>query len=116
MIFVALLFALVAIAFIPLENEGDLDLRRQVTPRVSDYDHCITEGEVKTVSVSLEYGVSKGGRPEAIRVLESDDPCFDNAVIRSVKRWRYKPKMVDGQRVPHDLVRTSVTFDVGEAE
>jgi len=51
--------------------------------------------------------------PENIVVIESTDPIFDQAAIKSVERFIYKGRVVDGVTVTIRDVQTTVTFKIG---
>lgn len=54
-------------------------------------------------SVTVEFTVSEQGLvvPDSIKVITSNPKgMFEKAVIRSIKRWRFKSRMVNGQAVP----------------
>lgn len=54
-------------------------------------------------SVTVEFLVTEAGtvKPDSIKVVESNPQgTFDSAVIKAIKRWRFKIKTVDGQAVP----------------
>jgi protein TonB len=47
--------------------------------------------------VSLSFDVNKKGDVDNILVLDSSHKrVFDREAIRALKKWKYKPKMVDG--------------------
>ncbi|WP_415898049.1 energy transducer TonB [Neptuniibacter sp. QD57_21] len=53
-------------------------------------------------SVTVEFLVTEAGtvKPDTIKVIESNPKgTFDSAVIKAIKRWRFKIKTVDGQAV-----------------
>jgi len=54
-------------------------------------------------SVTVEFLVTAQGtvQPDSVKVVKSNPKgTFDKAVIRAIKRWRFKVKVVDGQAVP----------------
>lgn len=54
-------------------------------------------------SVTVEFLVTAQGtvKPDSVKVVKSNPKgTFDKAVIRAIKRWRFKVKVVDGQAVP----------------
>lgn len=56
------------------------------------------EGSVTVEFLVLEDGTVKA---DTIKVIESDPKgTFDKEVIRAIKRWRFKVKIVDGHAVP----------------
>jgi protein TonB len=43
-------------------------------------------------------------------VVESSSPIFDTAAIESAKKYKYKPRIVDGKPVAVDGVETRIEF------
>ena len=61
--------------------------------------------------VILEFTVTQTGTVIEPRIIEGDPPgVFDNAALRAVKGYKYKPKMVDGSAVDVTGVRQKFTF------
>lgn len=60
--------------------------------------------------VLLEYTVTKQGSVRDPVVLESTNPVFDQAAIDSALRYKYKPRVVDGEAIEVPGVRTRVVF------
>ncbi len=51
--------------------------------------------------VRVEFDVTETGSVEHVEVIESEPPgVFDRAAIRAVSRWRFKPRIVNGEAVP----------------
>lgn len=48
---------------------------------------------------TLEAIITKKGDVESVRVLRSLDPLLDNAAIRAVQQWKYKPATLEGKPV-----------------
>lgn len=46
--------------------------------------------------VLVQFDVDTQGVPQNIEVIESSSSCFNRAAVRSVERWKYQPKIVDG--------------------
>lgn len=63
------------------------------------------EGEVV-----LEYTVTKQGSVKNAKVLFSTDPVFNKAAVESALRYKYKPRVVDGQAIEVAGVRTRIKF------
>lgn len=56
--------------------------------------------------VELEFTITKEGLVEDIVVLnEINGDYFTDAAIRSLKRWRFKPKLVNGKAVEQRAVQ-----------
>lgn len=66
------------------------------------------EGEV-----IVEYTVTKQGSVRDARVLFSSDPVFNKAAVESALRYKYKPRVVDGEAVETPGVRTRIRFSLG---
>lgn len=53
--------------------------------------------------VLVEFMITEAGtvKPGSVVVIESSPPgVFDKAVLRSIQRWRFKTRVVDGKPVP----------------
>lgn len=60
--------------------------------------------------VTVEFDVNPQGQTVNPRVISSTDSCFDRYAVRAVERWKYQPKIVDGEATPRRGVRTSFVF------
>lgn len=66
-------------------------------------------------SVTLRFTVTAIGTVDNIEVLEAEPPgYFERAAERAVSKWKYKPKVVNGEGVPVPGVMTILTFKFGE--
>jgi TonB family protein len=61
--------------------------------------------------VILEAVITTAGDVREIRVLRSANPLLDEAAVRAVRRWRYRPATLNGRAVPVYLTVT-VTFGI----
>ena len=51
--------------------------------------------------VRVSFDVTETGGVENVEVIESDPPgTFDKAATQAVYRWRFKPRIVNGEAVP----------------
>ncbi|MHA7872628.1 MAG: energy transducer TonB, partial [Hyphococcus sp.] len=50
------------------------------------------------------------GKPENVQVIESTNACFDYSAVSSVKKWRYRPRLVDGEPTVRTGVVTQISF------
>ncbi|USD38836.1 MULTISPECIES: energy transducer TonB [Ferrimonas] len=51
--------------------------------------------------VVMKFTIAADGRPTEIAVMESQPVrVFDQAAVKALARWKYQPKMVDGNAVP----------------
>ena len=60
--------------------------------------------------VILEYTVTKQGSVRSPKVLQSTDPVFNKAAIDSAMRYKYKPRVINGQAQEVPGVRTRIKF------
>jgi TonB family protein len=62
-------------------------------------------------SVVLEFTITVEGTVKDIVVVESTHPgIFDEAAVNALRRWRYKPKIENGEPVGRRGVKTKITF------
>lgn len=65
--------------------------------------------------VIVEYTVTRTGSVMDPVVIEADPPgVFDRAAIRSALKYKYKPKVINGEPVDVPGVRTRITFELAE--
>jgi protein TonB len=67
--------------------------------------------------VMVEFTITAGGAVTDARVIESEPQgTFDRETLRAIKRWKYQPKIVDGQPVPQYNMRELVQFVLEEPQ
>ena len=65
--------------------------------------------------VLLEFFVTTAGAVRDPRVVESKPPgIFDNAAVQAALKFKYKPKVVNGEPVEVAGVRNLITFELAE--
>jgi len=64
--------------------------------------------------VDLMFTVTPAGTVKDPVVLESTSSLFDRAAIRAVLKFKYKPRVVDGEPVEVPGVKTRITFKIEE--
>ncbi len=64
--------------------------------------------------VIVEYTVTVEGTVEDVTVVESSSPLFDRAAVEAAAKYRYKPKVVDGQPEAVTGVRTKITWEIAD--
>ncbi len=62
--------------------------------------------------VDLEFTVTPTGTVENPIVSYSTSSLFERAAIRAVLKFKYKPRVVDGQPVAVEGVKTRITFKI----
>ncbi len=64
--------------------------------------------------VDLSFTVTTAGTVKDPVVIQSTSSLFDRAAIRAVLKFKYKPRVVDGQPVEVPNVKTRITFKIEE--
>lgn len=62
--------------------------------------------------VTLEFTVTRQGTVRDPRVIDSSNTIFDSAAIDAVMRFRYRPRVIDGEPVDVPGVRFRITFQL----
>ena len=63
--------------------------------------------------VIVEFTVTKSGTTKDLRVVESDPPgIFDKASLAAAAKFKYKPRIVDGQPIEVPGVQNKITFEL----
>ena len=63
----------------------------------------------------IEYTVTKQGTVRDPKVVESEpEGVFDKAALKSAARYKYKPRVINGEPVEVPGVRTKITFKLAE--
>jgi periplasmic protein TonB len=62
--------------------------------------------------VILEFTVTREGTVRDPRVIESSHSIFDRAAIEAALRFRYRPRVIDGEPVEVPGVRFRITFEL----
>lgn len=98
-------------SFVFEEDTQAIDFDARVVSRVPPRypDRCQHRAQ-NSETVVLEFDISTEGIPENIRVIEATNSCFDHPALNSVKKWRYRPKLVDGEPTIRKGVVTAITF------
>lgn len=63
--------------------------------------------------VIVEFTVTRQGTTKDIRVVEADPPgIFDDEAMEAAAKFKYKPRVVDGQPIEVPGVRNKITFQI----
>lgn len=63
--------------------------------------------------VIVEFTVTRSGTTKDIRVVEAQPPgIFDQAAIKAAEKFKYKPRVVDGQPIEVPGVQNKITFRI----
>jgi protein TonB len=65
--------------------------------------------------VTIEFTITETGAVRNPRVVDSSPPrVFDREAIRAILRWKFKPRVVDGQAVARRATQT-ITFNLDDS-
>lgn len=65
--------------------------------------------------VIVEFTVTKAGTTRDIRVVESEPSgIFDSAAAKAAEKFKYKPRVVDGQPIEVPGVQNKITFKIAK--
>ena len=65
--------------------------------------------------VLLEFTVSKTGAVLNPSIVQADPPImFNRAALRAVRRWKYKPQIINGKPADRPGVQTVIVFELEE--
>jgi protein TonB len=64
--------------------------------------------------VIVEFTVTRTGTTKDVHVVESSSSIFEKASIDSALKYKYKPRVIDGEPVEVPGVRTKITFVLEE--
>jgi TonB family protein len=113
---VALLAALIASIVVADSATAQRNLRDRTAPNQAPPPESVAPegapkpGELRG-SVVLEFTITVEGTVKDIVVVESTHPgMFDEAAVSALSRWRYNPKIENGQPVERRGVKTKITF------
>jgi len=62
--------------------------------------------------VTVEFTVNRTGAVADVHVINSTHRLFERAAVAAVYRWRYKPRVINGQAISVTGVRTLLTFKI----
>lgn len=60
--------------------------------------------------VIVEFAVTASGSVRNVVVVESSEPVFEEAAIEAAQKFRYKPRVVNGEAVEVTGVQNKITF------
>jgi protein TonB len=88
--------------YLPIVKVAPVYPRRALTRGIEGY-------------VLLEFTVTKSGSVQDPVVVEADPPgIFDRAAIQAALKFKYKPKVVNGEPIDVAGVRNLITFELTE--
>jgi len=93
-------------------NASDLDLPPTAVVRTNPvYPYRARQRNIEGV-VEVKFLVGVDGKVSQVQILSSNPPgLFDEAVMKAVVQWKFRPGTLDGQQVP-SWVRTPIEFSL----
>lgn len=90
----------------------DRDTQPLVRINPTGFERCIDDdfGEER---VRLQFDVTPDGNVVNVEAFDSTNRCYDRYAVRAAQRWKYLPKLVDGQAVSRRGVQTTMVFSRG---
>lgn len=65
--------------------------------------------------VEVAFTITTTGATQDIRVVAEDPPgVFSRAAMKAVRKWKYKPQVIDGKVQPRPDVRVMLKFELEE--
>ncbi len=80
---------------------------KRIPPAFPDKCGRLSPGEYVVV---VKFDVNASGKTENIEVIETTHSCFDKAAIKSIEKWTYLPRIVEGQPIARSGVATKIIF------
>ncbi len=92
----------------PMRIGGEVKEPIEISRVKPQYPEAARKARMQGV-VILEAIITKDGSVSDVRILRGINPLLDNAAMRAVQQWKYKPATFNGRPVPVYLTVT-VTF------
>ena len=83
------------------------ELTRPVAP---EYPDRCDRSAADVESVTIRFDISVEGRAINARVASSSNACFDSEALRTVARWRFAPRTVDGVAAVESNKKATLNF------
>jgi protein TonB len=86
------------------------------TPTSNPNDSVVAQSPIDNIYVELSFDINEAGKPINVQVTNaSPKRIFDNAAIKEVSSWKYKPKLVDGVAVVQKDLEVRLDFKKDES-
>lgn len=63
---------------------------------------------------TVEYTVTKSGETRDVQVVDCPDTIFASASVKAAQKFKYKPKVIDGEPIEVPGVRNRFTFQMAK--
>ncbi|WP_282114399.1 energy transducer TonB [Pseudoalteromonas arctica] len=105
------LFLLTACSTTPLPDSPNSTL---IMPSPPEYPIKSVREKIEG-SVTMSFDVNASGKPVNIKVIKAEPvKIFDKAAIRSLSKWRYAPKVVNGIAVVDEDLEMTIDFNLAK--
>ena len=92
----------------------DRDAQPLVRVPPSGFERCL-DGRAGTDTVTLRFDVTPAGQVTNVEVQNTTDSCFNRYAIRAAEKYKYQPKIVEGDAAWRRGVIHNVVFQEQEA-
>lgn len=97
-------------------NLGAAVADSSATPLVRVQPAVPRKAQLEGVSgrVMVRFDIGPTGKVQNVQIIEAEPTGygFENAVMRAVKRWKYRPKVVNGQAVVQKGIQVALVIKV----
>ncbi len=76
--------------------------------------HCVPNGGASSAEIVLQHSITPDGHVKNIKVIKSDNACFNGAAIASLKKWAYPPLKKGASRAARKNVDVMIKFVTDE--
>ena len=106
----------VTLTFVINEETHAVDFDARPVARVPPQypEKCMRRAETKE-AVAIRFDITENGETENIRIIETTNKCLNDAAVKSVEKWQYHPKTVNGKAVARPGVETVITFVLADS-
>ncbi|MBB4659221.1 energy transducer TonB [Parvularcula dongshanensis] len=91
----------------------DRDAQPLVRVDPSGWERCIDRAGTQD-SVRIQFDVTPQGQVTNVDVIDSTDSCLNRYAIRAAERWKYQPKIVEGEPQWRRGTQTTFRFSLSE--
>ncbi|RFF30304.1 energy transducer TonB [Wenzhouxiangella sediminis] len=103
--------------FLGSMSQADRNAEGDVVPLVRIQPQYPRDAAVAQIEgyVTIQFTIDETGSVRSPRVIDSQPPrVFDREAIRAILRWKFKPRVVDGQAVERQATQT-IDFSLDDA-
>lgn len=94
-------------------TQTDIYVSDQIMPMIKVNPNYPTSASTRGIEgfVEVMFDVTAMGTTENIRIVHAEpERIFNSSVLAAIKRWKYKPRVVNGEATPSYDVRERLVF------